>query len=170
MYFHFGMILCLYWVGQKVCLSFPITSCEKLQWTFWPTQYTSTYKIYYQVISLENNLKGILIWPFTESLPASGFPDSSVGKESACNMGDLGLIPELGRSPGKGSGYPLQYSGLENSMKCTIHWVTKSWTWLSDFHFLTNLKFKLYSKMGAHLISPVNRFFIEFLWVSAVPP
>ena len=50
------------------------------------------------MISLENNLKGIPIWPFTESLPASGFPDSSVGKESACNVGDLGLIP-VGKIP-----------------------------------------------------------------------
>ena len=44
------------------------------------------------------------------------FPDSSVGKESACNAGDLGLIPGLERSPGEGHSYPLQYSGLENSM------------------------------------------------------
>ena len=47
-----------------------------------------------------------------------GFPDSSVGKESACNAGDPGSIPGLGRSPGEGKGYPLQYSGLENSMDC----------------------------------------------------
>ena len=45
-----------------------------------------------------------------------GFPDDSDGKESACNAGDLGSIPELGRFPGEGKGYPLQYSGLENSM------------------------------------------------------
>ena len=45
-----------------------------------------------------------------------GFPCGSAGKESACNAGDLGLIPGLGRSPGEGKGYPLQYSGLENSM------------------------------------------------------
>ena len=45
-----------------------------------------------------------------------GFPDSSSGKESACNAGDLSLIPGLGRSPVKGKGYPFQYSGLENSM------------------------------------------------------
>ena len=45
-----------------------------------------------------------------------GFPGSSAGKESACNAGDLGSIPGLGRSPGGGQGYPLQYSGLENSM------------------------------------------------------
>ena len=43
-------------------------------------------------------------------------PCFSAGKESACNAGDLGLIPGLGRSPGEGKGYPLQYSGLENSM------------------------------------------------------
>ena len=44
------------------------------------------------------------------------FPDSSIGKESACNVGDPGLIPGSGRSPGEGNGYPLQYSGPENSM------------------------------------------------------
>ena len=46
-----------------------------------------------------------------------GFPDSSVDKESTCNTGDPGLIPGLGRSPGEGKGYPLQYSGLENCME-----------------------------------------------------
>ena len=46
-----------------------------------------------------------------------------------------GLIPGLERSPGEGKGYPLQYSGLENSMDCIIHGVTKSQTRLSDFHF-----------------------------------
>ena len=47
-----------------------------------------------------------------------GLPCGSAGKESACNVGDLGLIPELGRSPGEGKGYPLQYSGLENFTDC----------------------------------------------------
>ena len=56
--------------------------------------------------------------------------------ESACNAGDLGSIPGLGRSPGEGKGYPLQYSGLENSMDYTVHGVANSWTRLSDFHFL----------------------------------
>ena len=64
-----------------------------------------------------------------------GFPCGSAGKESTCNAGDLGSIPELGRSPGEGKGYRLQYSGLENSMDCMVHGVTKSRTWLSDFHF-----------------------------------
>ena len=57
-----------------------------------------------------------------------GFPCGSASKESACNMGDLGLIPELGRSPGEGKGYPLQYSGLENSMDCIVPGVTKNQT------------------------------------------
>ena len=65
-----------------------------------------------------------------------GFPGSSAGKESACNAGDLGSIPGLGRSPGEGISYPLQYSGLENSMDYMVHGVTKSQTRLSDFHFL----------------------------------
>ena len=65
----------------------------------------------------------------------AGFPCGSAGKESACNGGHLGLTPELGRSPGEGKGYPLQYSGLENSMDCIVHAVTKSQTRLNDFHF-----------------------------------
>ena len=58
------------------------------------------------------------------------------GKESTCNVGELGSIPGLGRSPGEGKGSPFQYSGLENSMDCVAHGVTKSQTRLSDFHFL----------------------------------
>ena len=57
-----------------------------------------------------------------------GFSDGSAGKESTCNAGDLGSIPGLGRGPGEGKGYPLQYSGLENSMDCIVAGVTKSWT------------------------------------------
>ena len=64
-----------------------------------------------------------------------GFPCGSAGKESACNAEGLVLIPGLGRSPGEGKGYPLQYSGLENSIDCTVHGVTRSGTQMSDFHF-----------------------------------
>ena len=56
-------------------------------------------------------------------------------KESACDAGDLGSVPGLGRSPREGKGYPLQYSSLENSMDCIVHGVAKSQTQLSDFHF-----------------------------------
>ena len=57
-----------------------------------------------------------------------GFPDSSAGKESTCNAGDLSSIPGLGRAPGEGNGDTLQYSGLENPMDCIVHGVTKSQT------------------------------------------
>ena len=66
-----------------------------------------------------------------------GFPCDSAGKEPTCNVGDLGSIPGLGRSPGEGKGYPLQYSGLENSIGCIVHGVSKSQTRLSNFHFQT---------------------------------
>ena len=64
-----------------------------------------------------------------------GLPCGSAGKKSACNGGDLGSIPGLGKRPGEGKGYLIQYSGLENSMDCIIHGVAKSQTRLSDFHF-----------------------------------
>ena len=61
----------------------------------------------------------------------------SAGKESACNVGDLGLNHELRRYPGEGKGYPLLFSGLKNSIDFIAHGVAKSPTWLSDFHFHT---------------------------------
>ena len=73
-----------------------------------------------------------------------GFPGGSDGKEPACNVGDLGSIPELGRSPGEGCGNPLQYSCLQNSDKgtwgVTVRGITKSGTPLSDFHFTSTAK------------------------------
>ena len=69
-----------------------------------------------------------------------GFPCGSAGKESTCNAGDLGLIPRLGRSPGESKGYPLQYSGLENSTDCIVHWVAKSRTQLRDCHTSLHVK------------------------------
>ena len=73
-----------------------------------------------------------------DRLPTSvflGFPCGSGGKESSCNVEDLGSLPGLGRSSGEGKGYPLQYPGLENSMDCMVHEVTKCRTQLSNFHF-----------------------------------
>ena len=57
-----------------------------------------------------------------------------IAKEFTCNAGDLGSILGLGSSPGEGKGYPLQYSGLENSMDCIVHGVEKSQTQLINFH------------------------------------
>ena len=99
-------------------------------------------KIYTIMVTIPSIFKILLNFhlPFKPSLVDSpvasqGFPGGSSGKESACNMRDLCSIPGLGRSSGEGNGHPLQYSGLENSMDCIIHVVSKSWKWLSHFHF-----------------------------------
>ena len=78
-----------------------------------------------------------------------GFPCSLAGKESACNVGDLGSIPGLGRSPGEAKGYPFSFwfSGLENTMDSMSHGVTKSRTRLRDFHLnmlMMNIRNTLY--------------------------
>ena len=72
-----------------------------------------------------------------EFTPYWGVPGSSAGKESTSCAGEPGLIPGSGRYPGEGKGYPLQYSGLENSKDCIVLGIAKSWTRLSDFHFMT---------------------------------
>ena len=74
----------------------------------------------------------------------------SAGKESTCNVGDLGSIPGLGKSPGEGK-IPFQYPGLENSVDCIVRGVSKSWTRLNDFHF-TSLHFQY-----SCLENPMNR-------------
>ena len=81
-----------------------------------------------------NTLKSTFFLAFV-SQRTWDFPGGSDGRESACNVGDLGLIPGSGRAPGEGKGYPLQYYGLENSMdreawQPTVHGVAKSQTWL----------------------------------------
>ena len=74
------------------------------------------------------------IYLHVRTISCVGFPCGSAGKESACNVGDLGSMPGLETAPGEGKGYPLQYSGLENSTDCIVHGVSKSWTQLSKFH------------------------------------
>ena len=65
---------------------------------------------------------------------SKGLPCGSAGKEFTCNVGDQGSIPGLGRSPGEEKGYPLQYSGLENSMDCIVYRVPKSWIKVKDWY------------------------------------
>ena len=89
-------------------------------------------------------------------LLSTGSPDSSAGKESACNTEDPSSTPGLGRSPGERKGYPLQYSGLENSMACIVHRVTKSRTRLSDFHFISLLP--LYMCVCIHICIQICMF------------
>ena len=75
----------------------------------------------------------LLIWTFVSEVMLSRFviAGGSEVKASACNVGDLGSFPRLGSVPGEGNGYALQYFGLENSMECIVHGVTKSETQLS---------------------------------------
>ena len=96
-----------------------------------------------------------------------GFPGGSAGKESACNVGDLGSIPSLGRSPGEGKGSPLQYSGLENSMDCIVNGVSKSWTRLSDFHSLTQMS-RMQPWKDTYLFSQVGEMKCDVLSRSVV--
>ena len=91
-----------------------------------------------------------------------GLPCSSFGKESACNAGDLGLIPVLGRSPGGGNGNPLQYFCLENLMdrgawQAVIHGIAKSWTRLSYYTTTNELENVLFEMIFIKLeISHIN--------------
>ena len=87
------------------------------------------------------------------------FLGGSAGKESAYNVGDLGSTPGLGRSPGEGNVYPLQYSGLENSTDCIVHGVTKSQTRLSDFQ-RSNLSFVGHMN---HVFFYFTNFFYDFV-------
>ena len=112
-----------------------------------------------------------------DSLPTPvflGFPCGSAGKETVCNVGDLDLIPGLRRSPGKGKGYPLQYSGLENSMDCIIQRVAKSRTQMSNFHFTyySSTRKLIYTVMVLKniSISPTNqdKIFSQLLPLSCV--
>ena len=94
-----------------------------------------------------------------------GFPGGSAGKKSACNAGDLGSIPELGRCPKEGKGYPLQYSGLENSMDCIVHSIAESRTWLSDFHMENFVR--ALSKKSSKFHQILREYYLPDLWLQA---
>ena len=86
-----------------------------------------------------------------------GFPHGSAGKESACNVGDLGSIRGLGRYPGEANSCPLQYSGLENSMDCIVHGVTKSQILLSNWVVSMHQSSMLITlQISSHLIFTIN--------------
>ena len=89
-----------------------------------------------------------------------GFPCGSAGKESACSVGNLGLIPGLRRAPGEGKGYPLQYSGLENSVSCIVLGVAKSQTRLKQLS--THASMSLLIKIGTVIINTFLNFILFF--------
>ena len=104
---------------------------KKKQKCFYCFKYNKQLVRYFKII--------FLLWYIRPRIcPVMGFPCGSAGKESSCNAEDLALIPELGRSPGEGKGYPLQFSGLDNSMGSVVPMVPESWTQLSGFHSLTH--------------------------------
>ena len=111
----FGIKVTLFSCNEFGSISF---QRETRRWTFLPTPS----ELNPEVIATENAVclfQNYLL--FIMALwTCGGFPCGSAGKQSTCNVGDLGSIPGLGRSPGEGKGYPLQSSGLENSMNCIM--------------------------------------------------
>ena len=116
------------------------------------------------------------------SIVLPGFPGNSEGKESACSAGDLGSIPGLGRFPGEGKGYPLQYLGLENSTdrgawRATVHGVAESRPQLSDREhtspsqalefvlFHQDLDFDMIDSPGPSSPSFLGFFFFWLCWI-----
>ena len=99
----------------------------------------------------------------------------SAGKESTCNARDLSSIPGLGRSPGEGKGYPLQFSGLETSLDCIVHGVAKSQTRLSGFHTFTFTQHTLvywYTSESVNILVPlmiITGFWDWFCWLAQNP-
>ena len=148
---------------QSQCTEFGIPQARILEWVAFPFSRGSSWpRDWTQVSCLAGrfftiwaiNIKGrqVNAWHFLvgsagvfsgympRSKIALDFLHSSVSKESACNAGDPGSIPGLGRSPGEENGNPLQYPCLENLMDrgawwAAVHGVSKSRTWLSDFTF-----------------------------------
>ena len=102
-----------------------------------------------------------------------GFCGGPDGKESACNVGHPCLIPGLGWSPGEGHGYPLQYSYLQNSMdrgawQATVHGVSKSRTWLSDWHFHFYFMYSRYQSFVGYVIYKYSYPWTTQLWTVQV--
>ena len=122
-----------------ILILFPVFHCQWVDKT--KSNYPRRRKIFIPHFLSYSIISWWLSYDCSTSQSSSlSFPGDSDGKEFPFTEGDLSLIPGLWRSLGEGNGYPLQYSGLENSMdrrtwRATVRGVTKSQTWLSDFHF-----------------------------------
>ena len=144
-----GFVFCFFFFFTPVSLTLKtvLVSKKALYSIYWITQ--CLFKRYVDLIMHSCLAVVVLGWRsmifkntvlfcfFLFSKSNLGFSFSSVGKESACNAGDLDSIPGLGRSPGEGNGNPLQYPCLENLMErgawwAAVHGVVKSWARLSD--------------------------------------
>ena len=114
----------------------------KISYHLIPIYFISFISLYTSVVSLQTTLETHVFVSYSKPMlfnipfcKMRAFPGGSAGKESTYNARDLGLIPGLGRYPGEGKGYPLQYSGLANCMDWIVHGVAKSQTQQSNFHF-----------------------------------
>ena len=104
-----------------------------------------------------------------EDLMSFPFPGGSAGKEFTCNAGDPGLIPGLGRSPGEGNGYPLQYSGLENSMDCIVHGIARVGHDWATFTFSFFLLIPWHVSLPSEALIPSSSFSWFLLQLSRRP-
>ena len=150
--------------SHKVQIKFAVIAYKwpKIQNQLWNRGRLNTRILSFKILSCSDWLWASLGLPW-------GFPCGSAGKESAYNVGNLGSIPELGRSSGEGNGYPLQYSGLENSMdysrgslRVGHSWVTftftilmwnSNWTGCPAFYLPTPVSFHLYLEPPVILLS-----------------
>ena len=132
--FHFVFPSSLFYLPSTEYLILLLFLLTKMFVSFMVSYCLSKFFIFYLSVPTIFNYFKVYV-SYLHCIEHLGFACGLVGKESACNAGDLGSSPGLGRSPGEGKGYPLQDSGLENSMDCIVHGVTKSRTWLSNFHF-----------------------------------
>ena len=98
--------------------------------------------------------------------PLQGFPGGSAGKDSACNAGDLGSVPGLGRSPGEGNSYPLQDSGLENPIDCRVHGVANRHD-PATFTSLHKAHWRLGEGQGWYSCVTTPKLFLFYLMFSA---
>ena len=138
LFLSYHLMICLFFphitLQQRFRMSMRNVSCYKRQLSMQISLVNIRSHTFYDSVQLTSYFQKYIINLVVILIPW-GFPCGSAVKESTCNAGDLDSIPGLGRSPGEGKGYPFQSSGLENSMDCIIHGVTKSQTQLSNFHF-----------------------------------
>ena len=137
-------------LGSVTAKIIRITQLRKIKYKTWPK--TEIHAIL--TLSVKRKKTVLKNKSHRNITPLKGLPLWLSRQVPAYNVGDLGSIPGLGRSPGEGKGYPLQYSGLENLMDCIVHGVAKSQTQLRDFHFtsLQRIFKKSWGKVSDNLL------------------
>ena len=148
--------LTLFWISWKfflACTGIVVLLSKILENQFLPCRFS----VSLECLCHECNPRNLTLCTFLLVIVFFPFTCGSAGRESTCNVGDLGSTPGLGKSPGKGKGYPVQYSGLENSMDCIVHGVAKRPTQLSDFLFHFQV-----STLEVH-VSPLLLYTVKYL-------